>query len=159
MVAKSQSKSQSRSGVHFRWCCYIQLSHSNKPYQTDLAVSLPTRTSNNLILCFHLHWTAPLWFCSELFLIMMPNRIQPLPYCTSFLPLLFTNILQSHGVVMTQYLWLPLSLAVARTRGVSCFDNSMLTQVRMAVFQLKKGRALFGGYFRRTCPGDRNWLL
>lgn len=47
--------------------------------------------------------------------------------------------LQSHGLTITQSLGLPVSLAVARIQGFSCFDNSMLTQVRTAVFQSKTG--------------------
>lgn len=99
-----------------------------------------------------------LW--KELFFVRKPHRIQPLPqsYSTSLLLLLFTNILQSHGLVMTQALGLPLSLAVARKQGVSCFDNSMLTQVRTAVFQWKN-RPSVVGYFWRTGPKGRNWLL
>lgn len=52
--------------------------------------------------------------------------------------LLFTNILQSHGLVMTPALELPLLSAVARIQGVSYFHNSMLTQVRTAIFHGKK---------------------
>lgn len=81
--------------------------------------------------------------------------IQPLPpsYSTSLLLLLFTNILQSHGLVMTRALALPLSLAVARIQGVSCFDNSVLTQVRTAVFQHKKKKGpLWKGIFGEVAP-------
>lgn len=52
--------------------------------------------------------------------------------------LLFTNTLQSHGRVMAGAPPLPLSSAVAKKQGVSYFDNSMLTQVRAEIFQLKK---------------------
>lgn len=52
--------------------------------------------------------------------------------------LLFTNTLQSHGRVMAGAPPLPLSSAVAKIQGVSYFDNSMLTQVRAEIFQLKK---------------------
>lgn len=69
---------------------------------------------------------------------MKRHRIQLLPqsYMTSLL--LFTNILQSHGHIMTGALGLLLSAVVARIQGVGYFDNSVLTQVKKtAVFQSK----------------------
>lgn len=64
--------------------------------------------------------------------------------CSSFPFAIIT--LQSHGLTITQSPGLPVSLAVARIQGFSCFDNSMLTQVRTAVFQ-SKPEAFCGGVF------------
>lgn len=60
-----------------------------------------------------------------------------LQYPPSLFLLLFTNTLQSHGCVMAGAPPLPLSSAVAKIQGVSYFDNSVLTQVRAEIFQLK----------------------
>lgn len=77
--------------------------------------------------------------------------------------LLFTNILQSHGLVMTRALELPLLSAVAGIQGVSFFHKSMLTQVRAADFQLeektKQHRPSVVGYFWRIGLEGRNLLF